>query len=171
MRPEKDKFIERLYLDTFQLLWTYAMSKLNNPALAQEVVQDAFLEAIRNIEKLMSHENPRGWMKNTVKNKVKHAERSFNRYIIRFISLDTDIPFEDAVLASEDAHAPSVFEIIEEIRQTLSADEWDLLRKIALEKVPYKDAAAELGITIWTYQKRVQRIREKLRENFKDNFY
>lgn len=81
------------------------------------------------------------------------------------------IPFEDAVLASEDAHAPSVFEIIEEIRQTLSADEWDLLRKIALEKVPYKDAAAELGITIWTYQKRVQRIREKLRENFKDNFY
>lgn len=138
MRPEEDKFIERLYLDTFQLLWTYAMSKLNNPALAQEVVQDAFLEAIRNIEKLMSHENPRGWMKNTVKNKVKHAERSFNRYIIRFISLDTDIPFEDAVLASEDAHAPSVFEIIEEIRQTLSADEWDLLRKIALEKVPYK---------------------------------
>ena len=68
MRPEEDKFIERLYLDTFQLLWTYAMSKLNNPALAQEVVQDAFLEAIRNIEKLMSHENPRGWMKNTVKN-------------------------------------------------------------------------------------------------------
>ena len=86
MRPEEDKFIERLYLDTFQLLWTYAMSKLNNPALAQEVVQDAFLEAIRNIEKLMSHENPRGWMKNTVKNKVKHAERSFNRYIIRFIT-------------------------------------------------------------------------------------
>mgnify|MGYP006995755337 CR=1 FL=1 len=39
MRPEEDKFIERLYLDTFQLLWTYAMSKLNNPALAQEVVQ------------------------------------------------------------------------------------------------------------------------------------
>ena len=89
MRPEEDKFIKRLYLDTFQLLWTYAMSKLNNPALAQEVVQDAFLEAIRNIEKLMSHENPKGWIKNTVKYKVKHAERSFNRYfaISQFIIL------------------------------------------------------------------------------------
>lgn len=73
-------------------------------------------------------------MKNTVKNKVKHAERSFNRYIIRFISLDTDIPFEDAVLASEDAHAPSVFEIIEEIRQTLSADEWTCFARSLLKK-------------------------------------
>ena len=78
MRPEEDKFIERLYLDTFQLLWTYAMSKLNNPALAQEVVQDAFLEAIRNIEKLMSHENPRGWMKNTVRIISFHTYRFFH---------------------------------------------------------------------------------------------
>lgn len=50
MRPEEDAFIEKLYQDTFRLLWVYAMSKLNNPALAQEVVQDAFLEAVKNID-------------------------------------------------------------------------------------------------------------------------
>lgn len=171
MRPEEDAFIEKLYQDTFRLLWVYAMSKLNNPALAQEVVQDAFLEAVKNIDKLMSHENPKGWMKNTVKYKVKHAERSFNRYILRFISLDTDIPFEDARFSIEDGHNPNMFDIMEKIHRILTADEWDLLRKIALEKVPYKDVAAELGITIWTCQKRVQRIREKLRENFKDDLY
>lgn len=171
MRPEEDAFLEKLYQETFRQLRTYAMAKLQDSALAQEVVQDAFLEAVKNIDKLMSHENPKGWMKNTVKNKIKHAERSLNRYIIRFISLDTDVPFEDAILASEDSHTPSIFEIMGKIRQILSADEWTLLRKIALERVPYKDAAAELGVTIWTCQKRVQRIREKLRENFKDNFY
>lgn len=106
MRPEEDAFIEKLYQDTFRLLWVYAMSKLNNPALAQEVVQDAFLEAVKNIDKLMSHENPKGWIKNTVKYKVKHAERSFNRYILRFISLDTDIPFEDARFSIGDGHNP-----------------------------------------------------------------
>ena len=147
------------------------MSKLNNPALAQEVVQDAFLEAVKNIDKLMSHENPKGWMKNTVKYKVKHAERSFNRYILRFISLDTDIPFEDARFSIEDGHNPNMFDIMEKIHRILTADEWDLLRKIALEKVPYKDVSAELGITVWTCQKRVQRIREKLREKFKDDLY
>ena len=48
MRPEEDAFIEKLYQDTFRLLWAYAMSKLNNPALAQEVVQDAFIEAVKH---------------------------------------------------------------------------------------------------------------------------
>lgn len=147
------------------------MSKLNNPALAQEVVQDAFLEAVKNIDKLMSHENPKGWIKNTVKYKVKHAERSFNRYILRFISLDTDIPFEDARFSIGDGHNPNMFDIMEKIHRILTSDEWDLLRKIALEKVPYKDVSAELGITVWTCQKRVQRIREKLREKFKDDLY
>ena len=52
MRPEEDAFIEKLYQDTFRLLWVYAMSKLNNPALAQEVVQDAFLEAVKNIDRV-----------------------------------------------------------------------------------------------------------------------
>ena len=171
MRPEEDAFIEKLYQDTFRLLWAYAMSKLNNPALAQEVVQDAFLEAVKNIDKLMSHENPKGWMKNTVKYKVKHVERSFNRYTLRFISLDTDVPSENAGFSIEDKHNPNMFEIMEKIRRILTADEWDLLRKIALEKVPYKDVSAELGITVWTCQKRVQRIREKLRENFKNDLY
>lgn len=171
MRPEEDAFIEKLYQDTFRLLWAYAMSKLNNSALAQEVVQDAFIEAVKNIDKLMSHENPNGWMKNTVKYKVKHAERSFNRYILRFISLDTDISIENVGSSIEDGHNPNMFDIMEKIHRILTADEWDLLRKIALEKVPYKDVAAELGITIWTCQKRVQRIREKLRENFKDDLY
>lgn len=171
MRPEEDAFIEKLYQDAFRLLWVYAMSKLNNPALAQEVVQDAFLEAVKNIDKLMSHENPKGWIKNTVKYKVKHAERSFNRYILRFISLDTDIPFEDARFSIEDGHNPNMFDIMEKIHRILTSDEWDLLRKIALEKVPYKDVSAELGITVWTCQKRVQRIREKLQEKFKDDLY
>ena len=109
--------------------------------------------------------------KNTVKYKVKHAERSFNRYILRFISLDTDIPFEDARFSIGDGHNPNMFDIMEKIHRILTSDEWDLLRKIALEKVPYKDVSAELGITVWTCQKRVQRIREKLREKFKDDLY
>jgi len=98
-----------------------------------------------------------------------HARRSMNRYILHFISLDSDMEFTDPVLSSEDPPPSNVQDTLKEIRRVLSEEEWDLLRKIALENQPYKNVAEELGITVWTCQKRVERIRKKLKQYFADN--
>ncbi len=169
MLPEQDAFIEKLYQELFTQLWIYAKAALGDPEQAQEVVQDTFHEAVRHIDIIMVHDNPKGWLMNTLKKKIMHARRSMNRYILHFISLDSGIEFSDPVLASEDPAPSNVHDTLKEIRTVLSDEEWNLLRKIALEKRPYKNVAEELGITVWTCQKRVERIRKKLKQYFADN--
>lgn len=169
MLPAQDAFIEKIYHESFTQLWIYAKAALGNPEQAQEVVQDTFHEAVRHIDILMTHGNPKGWLMDTLKKKIMHAHRSTNRYTLHFISLDSDIEFSDPVLASEDPDPSNVHDTLKGIRQVLSDDEWNLIRKIALEKQPYKNVAEELGITVWTCQKRVERIRKKLKQYFANN--
>ena len=138
--------------------------------MAPEVVQDTFHEAVRKIDTLMNHENPRGWLKKVLKNKLMHARRSHNRYILRFLSLDTDIANGEAVLAAKTpAHTEE--DILREVCEALPPEEWELLRMIVLEHRPYKVVAEELDVTVWTCQKRVQRIRDKLKQKFPPDFW
>ena len=169
MLPEQDAFIEKLYHEFFTQLWIYAKAALGDPEQAQEVVQDTFHEAVRHIDVLMTHDNPKGWLMDALKKKTMHARRSMNRYILHFISLDSDLEFTDPVLSTEDPAPCNVQDTLKEIRRILSVEEWDLLRKIALENQPYKNVAEELGITVWICQKRVERIRKKLKQYFADN--
>ena len=62
MLPEQDAFIEKLYHEFFTQLWIYAKAALGDPEQAQEVVQDTFHEAVRHIDLLVVHDNPKGWL-------------------------------------------------------------------------------------------------------------
>ena len=170
MRADQDEFLEDLYRKAFESLWRYALSYLGDSEMAAEAVQDTFHEAVKKIEILMVHENPRGWLKTVLKNKLMHARRSHNRYILRFLSLDTDIANRDTALAANGT-AYTAEDILREIQAALSQEEWDLLRKITLECRPYKSVSEELGIPVWTCQKRVQRIRDKLKQKFPSDFW
>lgn len=169
MLPEQDAFIEKLYHEFFTQLWIYAKAALGDPEQAQEVVQDTFHEAVRHIGILTAHDNPKGWLMDVLKKKIMHARRSRNRYILHFISLDSDLEFNDSVLSVEDPALSNGQDILKEIQRVLSEEEYALLRQITLEKRPYKNVAEELGITVWTCQKRIVRIRKKLKQHFADN--
>lgn len=169
MLPEQDIFLEMLYRESFTQLWIYAKAALEDPEQAQEVVQDTFHEAVRHIDILMAHKNPKGWLMNVLKKKIMHARRSMNRYILRFISLDSALEFTSSALSIDNSTSSNVQDTLKEIRRVLSKEEWTLLRKITLEKQPYKNVAKELGITVWTCQKRIERIRKKLKQYFADN--
>ena len=167
MRADQDEFLEDLYREVFESLWRYAFSYLGDSEMAAE---DTFHEAVRKIDTLMNHENPRGWLKKVLKNKLMHARRSHNRYILRFLSLDTDIANGEAVLAAKTpAHTEE--DILREVCEALPPEEWELLRMIVLEHRPYKVVAEELDVTVWTCQKRVQRIRDKLKQKFPPDFW
>ena len=170
LRADQDEFLEDLYREVFESLWRYAFSYLGDSEMAAEVVQDTFHEAVRKIDTLMNHENPRGWLKKVLKNKLMHARRSHNRYILRFLSLDTDIANGEAVLAAKTpAHTEE--DILREACEALPPEEWELLQMIVLEHRPYKVVAEELDVTVWTCQKRVQRIRDKLKQKFPPDFW
>lgn len=168
MRPDQDAFLEKLYRTYFQQLYKYACCALDNQDLAEEVVQDAFHEAVHHIDKLMIHPNPGGWLRLTVKNKIAHSRRDINRYMLRFVSLDANPTYENVIPSVEESHPQQAESLLQAIRNLLTDEEWILLRRITLEKRSYKLVAKEFGVTVWTCQKRIQRIREKLRQSLKD---
>ena len=47
-------------------------------------------------------------------------------------------------------------------------DDVVLFQRVIVEGKSHKDAAEELGITVWTSQKRIERMRKKIKEEFPD---
>ena len=168
MRPEHKAFLEGLYRTNFDTLRKYAACVLGDPDLGEEVAQDTFHEAARNIERLATHPNPGGWLMLALKFKIAHCRRDMNRYMLHFISLNTDLAYENRIPSVEDSLPQQTESLLTTIRNALTQEEWTLLRRITLEKATYQTVAKELGITVWACQKRVQRIREKLRRPLED---
>ena len=72
----------------------------------------------------------------------------------------------DALLAEEivqETFLAAVPKIEELAAALLSPEEVALLRMVALEKLGHQAAAERLGLSLWSCQKRMQRIRKKLR--------
>lgn len=171
MLPEQDTWFEHLYREYFELLYRRAVIALKNPARAQDVVQDTFHEALRHIDKLMVHKNPGGWLMQTLKHKIRDSERQRWRYLRRFISLDTDFPLEAADSNSTielDEPTDSEATVLSKVEQTLTAGEYQLLKRLILEQASHVEVADELGISVYASQKRLERARKKLSSVFPD---
>ena len=94
MSPDQDQFIGQLYQQYFDDLILYAIASLKNESRAQDIVQDAFHEAILRADVLMQHDNPKGWLMLTVKHKIREYQRELQKYMKYFISLDNDLLIE-----------------------------------------------------------------------------
>lgn len=164
MTSEQGVFLEELYRKYLNVLVAYARSSLENPIKAQDVVQDAFHQAALDVETLMTHINPGGWLMQTVKNKVKECKREERKYARYFLSLDSldsfgIEPFDQEFLGEE-------IPPIDKIRQVLTDEEFHLLERIVFERASHLDMARELDISVWTSQKRWERIKKKLSKFF-----
>ena len=80
MLPEQDRLIESLHKAYFTKLLLYAQAILGNSTAAQDVVQDTFHEAVLKVDKLMTHENPGGWLMLSQKN----APQNFDCFVAHF---------------------------------------------------------------------------------------
>lgn len=158
MQPEQDAFIEKLFREHFHELELYAYRFLRDKNAAQIATQDAFHIACNRIDIIMNSPNPVGWMKITTKNTALNMIKARNRQLKLFISIEE----YTGVLATSDVGTDET-ELIDHCLTIVSAKEFELFRRIALDGIPYTDAAKELGISMWACRKRVQRITEKLR--------
>lgn len=168
MSPEQGNFLENLFRSYIRKLTLYAEAKLQDPNRAQEVVQDAFQEAILHIDTLSDHPNPGGWLMQTVKYKIQESERARRRYMLRFLSMDTElsaelIPSGELIPDLPEANGVSP---IEKIQKALAPEELQLLKRLIFDGASHLEVSQELGITVWTSQKRLERIRKKLFEFF-----
>ena len=128
----------------------------------EEAVQETFFEAVRKQDALMRHAKPEAWLMETLKNKIRVGSRRRALEALYFISLEQDLAQESKKLAVEDRPFGSINELLDAIRALLPPEDYRLLCRITLEGATHLEVAKELGISVWSSQKRLQRIRKKL---------
>lgn len=169
MVPEQELFFEQLYRNLFPELKIYAIKSLGNDAQAEEVVQDTFHEALQKIDILICHENPEAWLVLTLRNKIRNYRRSIGKERDRILSLDAgvieELGWADATIEAV-LNKLTVHDTERQVRQALTDEEQYILRRLVFEEATHREIAQELGISVWTSQKRLERIRNKLEKIF-----
>lgn len=156
MNTLQHDFLDNLFREKSQAMFSYALRSLNDPLCAEDVVMLAFSVAVKNVDKLMNSPNPQGWLMKTLKHKIAHEKLSLSRrpVTVPIESLD-NFPINDT---PEPLPALSC----------LTSDEDKLVELIYGEKRSIAEAASELHISESACKKRLQRLRDKIKKNYKN---
>ena len=173
MLPEEQDFLDHIYHENFIFLYKLSLKLLQlkgipdcqRPDLAEELVQDTFKTASQRIEILKNHPNPVGWLVNVAKKKSLEFSRRAESDRQRLLLIDAQAVLDMSSEPSAQADPSEELEYcasLDIIRETLSEEEFRLFDMVILRHMTHLAASEELGISLATSQKRVQRIREKL---------
>ena len=147
--------VERLYQEMYPALHAYAKRILDNSALAEEAGQDAFCIACAKREDLLRSGEPRGWivctLKYVMRNMLRTQAKTANLLSL-FQSMEKPDQAEDTV---------NVDVLFGDIADS---EDFQLLKRIALDRCTMLEIAEDLGISVEACKKRVQRARKRLRE-------
>ena len=75
MKYTQDDFFENLYYKYYEELIAVVRREYWLATLAEDIVQDTFCEALRHEEMLKNHDNPGGWLMQTLKFKLLNQKR------------------------------------------------------------------------------------------------
>jgi len=168
MLPDQDQFIEALYQSYFGKITSFVAATVHDPHIAQEIAQDTFHMAVLHIDVLMEHPNPGGWLIQTAKYKTKEFQRRRSQDLRCLVPFETKHLEEtpEAAAAFERAEAAADGDPLEKIRQSLTEEEYWLFQRFILNGASHLEVAKELGISLSTSYKRLERLRKKLQKIF-----
>lgn len=148
--------VEQLYKDMYPVLHVYALRILGDSALAEEAIQDAFCIACAKREQFLSSANPRSWIMCTLKHVMQNMLRTQAKLKRLLLSLDAG--------ESLPAEAPDLMSVDVLFSDVSDSEDFRLLKRIALDRCTMLEISEELGISVETCKKRVQRARKRLQE-------
>jgi len=139
---------------------------VNDSALAEDAVQEAFLKVIRGRKKYSPGMSFSGWFYTILRNVCRDMLRSLKRQgrLIREAA-------ENRVLVPEPEQAPSVDK--HQLMEGLDEDDRLLLTLRIIEELPFREIAAALDITEEAARKRAQRalrrVKDRMNEKLPEN--
>ena len=157
MNAEQRRFINELYHTLYKFLVFYADSSLNNKALAEEAVQEAFAIACSKPAQVCGSPNPKGWMVNTTVFVIKNIES--RQRTARKIIADVADYRPDLFAAPE---AP--LDLWLQYGDLVKTKEFKLIYAMAVEGKSIIALADELGISADACKKRAERARKYLQK-------
>jgi len=150
-----------LYRRYVKLVWSTALHLMGNRADAQDVLQDTFIEAFRDVAALRSHGALRPWL---LRISVHQAHRRFRRRkLMRRLGLDRGL---DALPLDALLHPEASPELKSELRSVERA----LQRATAVERFAWilryvdghnlEETAAASGCSLTTVKRRLARAQD-----------
>ena len=163
--PEDKRKFEDIYSRYERLMFVVARDILKDPYKAEDAVNDAFINIIKNFEKIGAVDSPRtkrfvviivrNICFNVLKKDKRHPE----------VLSDDVSEIDQHATPAEDAFFDSYsLEKLKEKIITLPAKQRDALYLHVAENMSVKEIATLLGLSSETVKKRLQRARKKLRE-------
>lgn len=152
-----------------------------NPLLKdhlEDLVQETYLEFLRNYPRLQNHPNIPGWLVETLRRKaMDKAKRLCKEYDRSYIPIDEDQTFETFVVdpseTPEEAyiHREDAEKLHQTITQELGEEAYSILKEHYVDGVPIAVLADRHGTTADAFKMRLYRWRGKLREKVEKIFY
>ncbi|MDR1159155.1 MAG: sigma-70 family RNA polymerase sigma factor [Syntrophomonadaceae bacterium] len=156
VKDERLKTLEEYFRDEYKEMLSVASYMLNNQALAEVAVQDTFVVALENIDKLTASPSPVGWLYVVLKNNVRHMWRDQRTMLKHFVSLE-DTP---EIEAMDTGH---------EVNSLINEDnnhEMELLIQFYIQGYSIKELARKYGISIGACKMRIKRAKDRLKNNY-----
>lgn len=148
--------LEQMYREMYPTLYAYALRILKDHALAEEAIQDTFCIACAKREQFLSSADPRRWVMCTLKHVCQNMLRTQAKLKKLLLSLDDG--------GSLPAGTPELVSVDVLFGDLSDSEDFRLLKRIALDRCTMLEVAEELGISLESCKKRVQRARKRLQE-------
>ena len=152
---KKAKF-EKFFSSEAPRLRRYARALCGSMELADDLLQDCFERAWKNVHRWQPENNGRAWLFTIIHNVFI---TNLNRY-------EREVPLElrEDDLFDEDTNNNLILIYdMEKALRSLSSEQREVLLLAGLEQMSYEEIAATLGIPLGTVMSRLSRAREKLR--------
>jgi DNA-directed RNA polymerase specialized sigma24 family protein len=148
--------VEQLYKEMYPALHIYALRVLGESALAEESIQETFCIACAKREQFLSSADPRRWIMCTLKYVCQNMLRTQAKLKKLLLSLE---PGKHLAAGTPDLISVDVL-----FGDLSASEDFRLLKRIALGRCTVLEVAEEMGISVESCKKRVQRARKRLQK-------
>ena len=136
--------------------------RIGDRAMAEDLVQDAFVKGLERGGELRADESARAWFYRVLRNAITDRHRRATASAPRLAALAEEL--QQAERERTDAADRELCGCIARLIETLPADQATALRRIELDGIAVKDFASEAGLGESNAGVRVFRARKALRE-------
>ena len=160
MNPEYHRKIEQLYLEMYDMLFSYARCSFEEESLAEEAVQETFQIACQKPDQLCESVNPKGWLVNTLKFTIRNMKRS-REHARQILSIYLIEQKEHIAFSEDKLSLQLMYEDVSDL------EEFMLIKEMAIDGRSHLEMANARGISVSACKKRVQRAKEALQKKMK----
>lgn len=163
-KSQADKILSKYYDDCYQSLLKYCRVRLGNfDSHAHDCVQEAFIVLYKKLKSGEEIENPRAFLYRTADNFIRRIVKECSKQQIRNIPLEefSAVTVSSVPMISDEFDYDKYAEILIE---KLNEDEKRIYRMKYSDKMSIGEIAAFLNISPAAAAKRLQRMRDKIKQ-------